>query len=100
MDFTRISRSELQAAFGIAHKCSEDPAIPLPHRRKFAAIARLIWKGHGEPGIPPAGSGASLLDHDLLAALASGPNWPSYSTAHPKTTEPSGQDQTTKKETT
>lgn len=64
MSFTTMSRTELQQAFAVAHKCSQDAAFSHAARRKFRAIATLIWRGHGEPGQPPAGAGA-----DILAAM-------------------------------
>lgn len=67
--FTSVSRHELQAAFGIAHKSSEDVELPFPVRRRFRAIALLIWKAHGEPGAIPPNAGAQLLEKDMLLAL-------------------------------
>lgn len=69
MPFTSVCRTRLQAAFGIAHKSSEDLTIPAPIRKKFKAIAHLIWDAHGEPGKPPKRSGELLLDKGLLEAL-------------------------------
>jgi hypothetical protein len=70
MAYTSVERSKLQAAFGIAHKCSEDFNIPAPIRKKFRAIALYIWEGHGEPGAPPKRAGEILLDKGLLEQLA------------------------------
>lgn len=81
MTYTSIERPQLQAAFGIAHKCSEDGRIPASLRKKFRAIALLIWEGHGEPGKPPARAGELLLDRGLLQELAA--------LSSPGTTQPS-----------
>ena len=67
-EFTSISRLKLQAAFGLAHRASEDLAIPTPIRKKFLAIATLIWEGHGEPGLPPKKAGEMLLDRGVMEA--------------------------------
>jgi hypothetical protein len=61
-EFTSISRYELQQAFALAHRSSEDLSIPLIHRKRFRAIAQLIWKAHGEEQPrPPEGTGEKLL---------------------------------------
>jgi hypothetical protein len=59
--YTSVSRNELQKAFGLAHKLSESDNVPAAQRKQFRAIALLIWEAHGEPGTPPAESGAILL---------------------------------------
>ena len=61
MEYTSVSRHELQKAFALAHKLSEDLGIPATERKQFRKIAQLIWKAHGEGGNPPAGSGSALL---------------------------------------
>jgi hypothetical protein len=60
--FTSVCRQQLQQAFAIAHKCSEDPHLSGEVRAKFQSIARLIWKAHGEGGRIPPGAGEALLD--------------------------------------
>ena len=60
--FTSVKRHKLQRAFAIAHRAGEDANIPQDCRDKFRLVAKLIWDAHGEPGQPPEGSGAKLLE--------------------------------------
>lgn len=65
--FTSVSRVELQKAFAIAHRLSENPEVPAAQRAQFRAIANLIWKAHGEQGGIPEGAGETIA-----AAIARG----------------------------
>lgn len=71
MEFTAVNKAQLQQAFGIAHRASENPRIPASHRATFKQIAVLIWKSHGEPGKePPVGVGAALIERMSLEVKA------------------------------
>lgn len=88
MNYTSVSRYELQKAFALAHKASEDETVPISERIRFRAIARLIWKAHGEPGEPIPGSGLELLTKIQSAAkIAALPNPLTPSVQHGPTQE-------------
>jgi hypothetical protein len=85
MNYTSVSREDLQKAFGLAHKLSERAAVPNAQRAQFRAIAYLIWKAHGEPGTPPTESGQIVLSTlqttpEELTALPDTSNQPSAET--------------------
>lgn len=62
MTFTAVNKTQLQQAFAIAHRASEDPNIPNVHRSRYREIATLIWKAHGERGKAPDGCGKELME--------------------------------------
>jgi hypothetical protein len=70
MNFKSAEVTRLQAAFGLAHKASEDLTIPAPHRKTFRAIAHLIWDACGEDKKIKPKDGASLLERPEVASIA------------------------------
>lgn len=62
MEYTSVSRRDLQKAFALAHKSSEDLSISDSQRKRFRAIAILIWRAHGETGGMPPEAGQSVID--------------------------------------
>jgi hypothetical protein len=45
---TKMRMDELQKAYGLAVKASENPNTPLRERNQYRAIAHLIWKSCGD----------------------------------------------------
>jgi len=68
--FTSVNKTKLQIAFAMAHRLSEDLTIAAKERRRYRAIATLIWEAHGELGTPPKGSGKALVTKMDLGILA------------------------------
>lgn len=67
MTFSSVNKEQLQQAFALAHQASEDGSLPLKVRRKFSAIANLIWRAHGERGAEaPRGAGRKLIEAGAL----------------------------------
>lgn len=69
-NFKSAEVTRLHAAFGLAHKASEDLTVPGPQRKTFRAIARLIWDACGEEKKIQRGSGATLLKRPEVAEIA------------------------------
>jgi hypothetical protein len=53
MSYTSCNRDDLLKAFALAHKCAKLPEHSNAVQRRFRAIEALIWKAHGEQGLPP-----------------------------------------------
>jgi hypothetical protein len=53
MTFSTVNTARLQAAFHLATRAAEDYGTSIETRKKFRAIARLIWDAHGEQGPAP-----------------------------------------------
>lgn len=69
MEFTAVNREQLQQAFALAHRASEDAKLPQATRAKFRQISTLLWKAHGENGKqPPEGCGRILAERIGLQA--------------------------------
>jgi hypothetical protein len=47
-DFKSVKRSDLQRAFALAHRGSQDNSGSVLTRKRFRAIAKLIWDSCGE----------------------------------------------------
>jgi len=47
---SNVDLHELQKAFALAHKLSNNDETPQPHRNYYRAIAHLIWKSCGDAG--------------------------------------------------
>lgn len=69
-NFKSADVTRLQAAFGLAHRASEDLTIPKDQRKTFRAIAHLIWDACGEEKKVERGSGAALLERTEVAMTA------------------------------
>jgi hypothetical protein len=74
--FTSVYRDDLQKAFVVAHRASENPEHPPAARATFRKIARLIWTAHGE--LKPFPTGRQL--DEAIAQRAETP-------VQPETTE-------------
>jgi len=70
MNFKSAEITRLQAAFGLAHKASEDLTVPATQRKTFRAIAHLIWDACGEDKKIKPGDGASLLQRPDVSKQA------------------------------
>jgi hypothetical protein len=69
-EFTSVNKTKLQIAFAMAHRLSEDLTVATKERKRYRAIATLIWEAHGEPGVPPKGSGKALSTKIAFSKLA------------------------------
>ena len=52
MSFMSVKRENLQRAFSIAHRASENFDTPAIQRALFKQIARELWEAAGEQGTP------------------------------------------------
>ena len=70
--YISVDRDELQKAFALAHKLSENPDIGSRERKYFRAIAHLIWKSCGEAAHYPEVAETPAIAEQLtrLASIA------------------------------
>lgn len=63
--FTSVDHYELQKAFAIAHKSASNMNLDRESRKRFRAIAKVIWRAAGGPG-----AYANRLDPDVEVVLS------------------------------